>query len=110
MNAIQKAMTYRFNSNDVDKILASKEKFIKHPKNYAMAKTKMLKEKGQAEADGDVALKEELEEKLTALEARAEILDKKRTEGSMNTISLINDRNRKNNIKRAEENILREKR
>lgn len=45
--AIQKALQYRFSSFDVDKILASKEKFSKHPHNYAMTKTKLLKEKGQ---------------------------------------------------------------
>ena len=45
--AIQKALQYRFSSYDVDKILASKEKFSKHPHNYAMTKTKLLKEKGQ---------------------------------------------------------------
>ena len=40
-------MTYRFNSHDVDKILASKEKFSKHPHNYAMFKAKLMKERDQ---------------------------------------------------------------
>jgi len=109
LQAIQKALTYRFSSYDVDKILASKEKFSKHPSNYAMAKTKMLKEKGQADEEGNTELKAKLETQLADLEVRAEILDAKRT-GSLSTISLINDRNRKDNILRAEKGIMREKR
>ena len=47
MGAIQKALTYRYSSHDVDKILASKEKFSKHPHNYAMFKAKLMKERDQ---------------------------------------------------------------
>merc|ERR1719494_1803941 len=75
--AIQKALQYRFSSYDVDKILASKEKFSKHPHNYAMTKTKLLKEKGQAEDEGNTELKEKLESQLAELEERAEELDKR---------------------------------
>jgi len=107
--AIQKALQYRFSSYDVDKILASKEKFSKHPHNYAMTKTKLLKEKGQAEDEGNTELKEKLESQLAELEERAEELDKRRT-GSISTISLINDRNRKDNISRAEKSIITEAR
>ena len=45
--AIRKALTYRFSSADVDKILASKEKFSKNPHNYAMTKAKLQKEREQ---------------------------------------------------------------
>ena len=51
--AIRKALTYRFSSNDVDKILASKEKFSKHPHNYAMTKAKLQKEREQHLGAGD---------------------------------------------------------
>ena len=44
---------------------------------------------------------ERLDEKLAELEERAEDLDRQRT-SSISAISLINDRNRKNNILRAE--------
>ena len=47
---------------------------------------------------------EKLDQKLAELEERAEELDRKRT-SSIATISLINDRNRKNNIIRAEKAI-----
>ena len=47
---------------------------------------------------------EKLDQKLAELEERAEELDRKRT-SSIATISLINDRNRKNNILRAEKAI-----
>jgi RNA polymerase-associated protein RTF1 len=63
----------------------------------------------QAQDDGNVELKMKLENQLEELEERAEELDKKRT-SSISTIGLVNDRNRKNNIKRAEISIIREAR
>ena len=54
-------------------------------------------------------MKEKLESQLAELEERAEELDKRRT-GSISTISLINDRNRKDNISRAEKSIINEAR
>lgn len=102
--AIQKALTYRFSSYDVDKILASKEKFSKHPHNYAMRKAKLMKDRQQAVDVNNTEGVEALDIKLAELEERAEELDKKRT-STISTISLINDRNRKNNIIRAERGI-----
>ena len=64
---------------------------------------------GKAEDEGNTELKEKLESQLAELEERAEELDKRRT-GSISTISLINDRNRKDNISRAEKSIITEAR
>ena len=50
---------------------------------------------------------ERLDQKLAEHEERAEELDRKRT-STISTISLINDRNRKNNIIRAEKSINQE--
>jgi len=102
--SIRKALTYRYSSADVDKILASKEKFSKHPHNYAMKKAKLQKEREQHLDGGNHEQVEQLDQKLAELEERAEELDRKRT-SSIATISLINDRNRKNNIIRAEKAI-----
>lgn len=102
--SIRKALTYRYSSADVDKILASKEKFSKHPHNYAMTKAKLQKEREQHLDAGNHEQVEKLDQKLAELEERAEELDRKRT-SSIATISLINDRNRKNNILRAEKDI-----
>ena len=55
-------------------------------------------------------LKEKLESQLAELEERAEELDKRNHSGSISTISLINDRNRKDNISRAEKSIITEAR
>lgn len=104
IQAIQKALTYRYSSYDVDKILASKEKFSKHPHNYAMYKAKLMKERDQYIDMGNQEEVERLDQKLADHEERAEELDRKRT-STIATISLINDRNRKNNIIRAEKNI-----
>jgi len=104
---IQTALTYRFSSHDVDKILASKEKFAKGPKNYAMAKAKMMKDKVNAQIVGNTELVEEIDCKLAELEEKAEMLDKVRT-GSLSNISFINNRNRKDNVERAERGIREE--
>jgi RNA polymerase-associated protein RTF1 len=108
LKAIQYALTYRFSSTDVDKILASKEKFAKGPKNYAMHKAKLMKDKVNAQVEGRAEEVEELDMKLAELEERAEKLDKART-GSLSNISFINDRNRKGNVMRAEQGIRGEK-
>jgi len=104
---INTALTYRFSSTDVDKILASKEKFAKGPKNYAMAKAKLKKDKVNAQVEGNAKLVEEIDVKLAELEERAEMLDKART-GSLSNISFINDRNRRSNVARAERGIREE--
>ena len=93
-------MTYRYSNADVEKILASKEKFSRGPKNYAVYKAKLQRERVNAVAAGNDELVEELDRKLADHESRAEELDAKRS-GSLSTVTLINDRNRKGNIDRA---------
>ena len=100
MKHIQYALSYRFSSSDVDKILANKEKFSKGPKNYAVYKAKLQRDRINAQNDGNHELVEELDRKLADHEERAEVLDAKRS-GSLSTVTLINDRNRKGNIDRA---------
>ena len=100
-NEIKKALNYNFTSDDVDKIVAEKEKFKKNPINYAMHKSRLIKDKEIALANGDDERARELEQKLNELEERAEELDKKRT-STMSSIALINDRNRKANVSKAE--------
>ena len=43
MNEIKKATGYSFSSEDVDKMVKQKEKFQKHPVNYAMHKARLIK-------------------------------------------------------------------
>ena len=104
LKAIQYALDYKFSNADVDKMLKSKEKFAKGPRNLAVHKAKLQREKITAETNGDTKLVEEVEQKLAELEERAEDLDKKRC-GTLSNITFINDRNRKLNIERAEQGI-----
>ena len=104
---IKKAVNYNYTSEDVEKIVQMKERFKKNPVNYAMAKARMMKEKEIALANGEEERAHELESKLNAIEERAEELDKKRS-GSISTIGLINDRNRKKNVEKAEAAIMEE--
>ena len=45
---IKKSLSYEYSSEDVDKIVAQKEQFQRHPVNYAMYKARLLKEKDLA--------------------------------------------------------------
>merc|ERR1719233_1433978 len=72
-----------------------------------MYKAKLMKERDQYIDMGNQEEVERLDQKLAEHEERAEELDRKRT-STISTISLINDRNRKNNIIRAEKSIKNE--
>merc|ERR1712223_132495 len=101
---IKKALNYSFTSEDVDKMVAQKEKFQRNPVNYAMHKARLIKDKDIAVANGEDVRAKEMEAKLNELEERAEELDKKRTH-TISSVSLINDRNRKANVEKAESAI-----
>jgi RNA polymerase-associated protein RTF1 len=106
---IKKALSYEYSSSDVDAILQKKEKFNKNPVNYAMTKARLMKEKEIAQAENDTDALLELDKKLNELEQRAEELDRKRTEkSSISSVSFINNRNRKNNVLKAEQAIQEE--
>ena len=69
-----------------------------------MYKSKLKKELDTALATGREEEVEKLSTKLNQLEERAEELDRKRS-SKISSIALINDKNRKKNIERAEEGI-----
>ena len=104
---IKQAMNYNYTSDDIDKIVAQKEKFQRHPTNYAMTKARLIKEKDIAVANGQDEQANEYENRLKELEDRAEELDKKRT-ATISTVALVNDRNRKKNLEKAEAALLAE--
>eukprot|EP00096_Caligus_rogercresseyi_P006787 TRINITY_DN2363_c0_g1_i1.p1 TRINITY_DN2363_c0_g1~~TRINITY_DN2363_c0_g1_i1.p1 ORF type:complete len:727 (-),score=351.01 TRINITY_DN2363_c0_g1_i1:190-2370(-) len=101
---ILKALRYEFTNDDVDKIVAQKTRFHRHPVNYAMNKARLMKDKEIALGEGREEDAAAIEKRLAELEERAEELDKKRT-STISTVSLINDRNRKDNVRKAEEAI-----
>merc|ERR1711881_278985 len=74
---IKKALNYSFTSEDVDKMVAQKEKFQRNPVNYAMHKARLIKDKDIALVNGEDVRAKEMEAKLNELEERAEELDKK---------------------------------
>jgi len=106
-NDINKALNYRFSSADVDKVLASKEKFKVNPVNYAVHKAKLQKEKLQHEESGNKEEADRIGKRLAEIEERAEELDRKRC-SSISQIAYINNRNRKANIVKAEKAIYAE--
>ncbi|XP_059481844.1 RNA polymerase-associated protein RTF1 homolog [Neocloeon triangulifer] len=107
VKSINEAMVYEFKEEDIEKIVREKERFKTNPFNYAMRKTEYMKIKEEALQRGDESIVNDMDKKLADLEERANELDKARTQ-TIQSISYINDRNRKKNVERAEEAILEE--
>ena len=101
---IQKALTDRLEDKDINHMIKEKERFMVNPRNYAMYKSRLTKDRDNAIQAGDQAMTAELNKKLEALEERAEELDRQRS-SKISSIALINDKNRKRNIERAEKGI-----
>lgn len=99
---LQDAHQYKFRDDDVDNIVAEKQRFKKNPHNYAIKKTQLLKSREMAELEGDHEKSQQLQSELDELEERADQLDKARSQ-SINSISYINQRNRlRNQIEKEE--------
>ncbi|CAK1595160.1 unnamed protein product [Parnassius mnemosyne] len=107
ISEVKEALMYEFKEEDIEKIVAEKERFRAHPTNYAMKKTQLMKERDVAQLRGDDELVMELNAKIQELEDRASQLDKTRT-SSIQSISYINNRNRKLNVETAEKAIMEE--
>ncbi|KAK7505509.1 hypothetical protein BaRGS_00003254 [Batillaria attramentaria] len=101
MEDVKTAYTYKFNENDIELIVAEKQKFKKNPHNYAMKKTQLLKRKEEAELAGESDKLSQVNQELEELEERATELDRRRT-SNINSISYINQRNRVRNMVDAE--------
>jgi len=104
---IQKADARALNETDIMHMVKEKERFMLNPRNYAMFKSRLYKERDVAASEGNMAEADRLTQRLAEIEERAEDLDRKRSE-KISSIALINDRNRKNNIVKAEVNIKQE--
>jgi len=101
---IKIAMNKKLGDNEINYMLKEKEKFMQNPRNYAVFKSKLKKEIDTALAAGQEEVVEKLTNKLNEIEERAEELDRKRS-SKISSIALINDKNRKKNIERAEQGI-----
>ncbi|KAJ8706153.1 hypothetical protein PYW07_010930 [Mythimna separata] len=104
---VKEALMYEFKEEDIAVIVAEKDRFRSHPTNYAMKKTQLMKERDVAQLRGDDETVVELNAKIQELEERASQLDKTRT-SSIQSISYINNRNRKLNVETAEKAIMEE--
>lgn len=98
---VENAVNYQFKDSDIDNMIEEKAKFKRLPVNFAMTKTRLMKEKELAEQNGDHAKADEIMKKLDELEEEAKTIEKKRTQ-NIAGISYINERNRMRNIKEAE--------
>ena len=105
--AIEYAVNYRFSSADVDKVIASKGRFSKDPKNFAKQKNNLNRERAIALECGNQDKALEIEDQIKELEFRAEELGRGR-EGNLAIVQQINSRNRRDNLARAEKSIVEE--
>merc|ERR1719323_2135283 len=69
---INLAMNRKMGDNEINHMLKEKQKFMLNPTNYAMYKSKLKKDIDNAMAAGDDALVDELSNKLSEIEERAE--------------------------------------
>ncbi|CAC5418897.1 RTF1 [Mytilus coruscus] len=99
---IAEAANYKFKENDIEEIVAEKQRFKKNPHNYAVKKTILLKQKEMADMEGNVDQQGKLQQELEDLEERATELDRRRSQ-KINSISYINQRNRQRNMIESEE-------
>jgi len=104
---ITDAVQHKLSNKEINHMIREKERFMENPRNYAMYKNRLAKERIIAAAEGNQDEADWLTPWLAELEERAEHLDRARSE-KISSIALINDRNRKRNIEKAEENIKQE--
>lgn len=88
-------------------MVEEKARFNNNPTNFAVAKTLLMKEKDMAQQKGDEDTVEKLNGQIADLDEKASSLDKRRTQ-TIASISYINERNRKNNVEKAERAIMAE--
>lgn len=104
---IQDLIYFKFSNEDVEKMVEEKLRFKTNPVNFAVAKTLLLKEKDMASQKGDDETVGKINEKIADLDEKASCLHKRRTQ-TIASISYINERNRKNNVEKAEKAIMAE--
>ena len=104
---IADVMIRKLGDKDINHMIKEKERFMVNPRNHAMYKSRLIKDRDNVVQASDEALTEELNDKLADIEGRAEKLDKARR-SKLSSIALINDKNRKRNIERAEKGIREE--
>ncbi|CAH8608843.1 unnamed protein product [Dicrocoelium dendriticum] len=91
----------------VEQIIQSKKRFQRAPTNFAMRKAELLKQREQAETEGDVDAIHRLDLELEDIESQAERIERRRTLG-FKSITSINQRNRMLSLQTAEEAIRKE--
>nr|CAH8840974.1 unnamed protein product [Trichobilharzia regenti] len=91
----------------VEQIIQSKRRFQKAPTNFALRKAELIKQREQAEADGDTELLKHLDIEIEEIESQAERIERRRTSG-FKSITSINQRNRALSVRQAEEAIRQE--
>ncbi|KAF2360390.1 Plus-3 domain [Trinorchestia longiramus] len=101
---IKDLLNYNYTNDDIDTMVNERLRFSNRPTNYAVAKTELLKKRDIAQQSGDQEVIEKVIEELAELDNTSTRLDKRRT-ATISSILYINERNRKENVIKAEKAI-----
>lgn len=104
---IKDLLNYNYTNDDIDTIVNERLRFTNRPTNYAVAKTELLKKRDIAKQSGNQEELEKVNEQIAELDSTSTRLDKRRT-ATISSILYINERNRKDNVIKAEKAILAE--
>ena len=104
---IKDLINYSYTSEDIDTMVQERLRFTGKPTNYAVAKTELMKERDIAKQRGDDEAVMKLNEQISDLDDTSTRLDKRRT-STISSILYINERNRKQNVEKAEKAIMAE--
>ncbi|XP_067941528.1 RNA polymerase-associated protein RTF1 homolog [Watersipora subatra] len=104
---LKKYLKLSLSDKEIVDLVNEKKRFQKNPTNFAVKKHEIMKEKELAEMAGDEFRVQQLTDELEEVEEKATELERRRV-GKLNSITFINQRNRSNNIRHAEEAMRKE--
>lgn len=105
---ISRATEHRIEDDaELERILDEKRRFRRGPLNYTLQKIELMKDRQLAENEGDSSRVARITMEMTDLESEANERERRRTM-QIKSISYINERNRAQNLKLAEEASKRE--
>lgn len=90
---IQDAFNYKYTDSDINLMVKEKQRFKRQPTNFAFQKAKLLREKEDAEQNGDSERMCDLQQQINDLEEKAKKIEYQRTK-NLSAITDINKRNR----------------
>nr|CAD2203162.1 unnamed protein product [Meloidogyne enterolobii] len=87
------ALNYKFTDSEINLMVREKQRFKKQPTNFAFEKSELIKQKEDAEQNGDKEKVRDLQHQINDLEEKAKKIENQRTK-NLSAVTAINQRNR----------------